>query len=126
MNKRHIGILGGSFNPVHNMHINIALDAYNSLKLDSVELLPCSIPVHKSEILSQKHRVELLKLAIKGIKGNVNINMTEIDRGGNSYTVDTILDLKRDDTILSLIIGSDSLNNFTKWKNWQLILKNCN
>lgn len=121
-----IAIFGGSFNPIHNMHINIALDVKNTFDFDQIELMPCHIPVHKKSIASSYDRVAMLKLAIRNYN-SLKINTLEIERGGPSYMIDTLLAIKESTgKVVYLIIGSDSLNNFHKWKEWQKILANCN
>ncbi len=121
-----IAIFGGSFNPIHNMHINIALDVKNTFNFDKVELVPCHTPVHKDIIANSNDRVAMLKLAIRNYN-SLKINTIELERGGPSYMIDTLLAIKKSTgKVIYLIIGSDSLNNFHKWKDWKKILFNCN
>ena len=119
----NIVLFGGTFNPVHNLHIKIALDACEYFKFSSIELLPCFIPVHKTTTLCSKHRIEMLKIAVRNHK-NLSLNLTEISRATPSYMIDTLTYIKSNNhnATIYLIIGSDSLNNFHKWKDWRVFL----
>ena len=123
----NIVLFGGTFNPIHNLHIKIALDACEHFKFSRIDLLPCFIPVHKTTTLCSKHRIEMLKIAIKNHK-NLSLNLTEISRATPSYMIDTLRDIKSNNhnSTIYLIIGSDSLNNLHKWKEWQGILSKAN
>lgn len=117
---QRIGIFGGSFNPVHNAHLAVAQAARRELKLDRVLLIPAAIPPHKQNerLASDKHRLEMLRLAVSGRRG-IEVDDREIRKGGVSYTVETIEELVREfppGTRFVLILGSDSLVLFPKWK----------
>lgn len=120
-----IGIMGGTFNPIHNGHLDIAGAAYEEYKLDKVHFMPNHIPAYKSkaEMVSAADRTEMVKLAIKPYPAYV-LDTTEIDRGGKTYTADTlrILHARGDGNEYSFIIGADSLETFTRWYHPQEIL----
>ncbi|MEE3003153.1 MAG: nicotinate (nicotinamide) nucleotide adenylyltransferase [Pseudomonadota bacterium] len=119
-----IVIFGGSFDPIHKSHIDISLDVLSELKLTEIYLLPCNIAVHKKTQTSSYNRIKMLEIAIRKHK-NVKIDNREIMREGKSYMIDTLLDIKKNNPSrkILLVMGSDSLNNFHKWKSWREILE---
>jgi nicotinate-nucleotide adenylyltransferase len=123
-----IGILGGSFNPIHLGHLIIAQNALEELHLDKVIFIPTNITPLKtrSALIDPRHRLNMIKLAIKGNKGFA-VSDIEIRRGGISYTIDTLSLLKKKYPYakLFLIIGSDSLKILKKWKDLKGIQKLC-
>nr|AMP42113.1 putative nicotinate-nucleotide adenylyltransferase [uncultured bacterium IN-01] len=118
--KRKIGLLGGSFNPFHNAHLRLALTALSQLALDEVQLIPAGQPWQKTVAVSAEHRLAMLQLAIQGAS-QLTINPIEIERTGPSYTIDTVKNLPTHADYYWLM-GSDQLNNFCTWKEWQAIL----
>ncbi len=121
-----IGILGGTFNPVHIGHLILAEEAREKLGLDKVIFIPANLPPHKDnvDIAAAEARLKMLKLAIKGNKHFAVLDL-EIRRPGRSYTIDTIRELKqkysRDE--LYFIIGSDLLKYLEEWKDLNEITK---
>ncbi|MDD5505884.1 MAG: nicotinate-nucleotide adenylyltransferase [Candidatus Omnitrophica bacterium] len=121
-----IGILGGTFNPVHIGHLILAEEAREKLGLDKIVFIPTALPPHKDSLniaLADK-RLKMLKLAIKGNK-YFTVSDIEIKRKGRSYTIDTLKELKqkysRDE--LYFIIGSDLLKYLNEWKDLNEIIK---
>lgn len=114
-----IGILGGSFNPVHYGHLLLAEAAREQLRLDRVLLIPASIPPHKrgEELAPARHRLAMLRAAIRGCRG-LDADAREIRRGGVSFTVDTLRELSagRPGGRLYLIVGADTLAELTTWR----------
>lgn len=120
-----IGVYGGSFDPIHLGHLKTATSIKKELELDRMLLLPCNQPVHRNPLqYSTAQRLEILNLAINDFT-ELEIDTSEIDRGGNSYMIDTLKDLKvsLDDQSICLIIGMDSFINFKQWKNWDQFSK---
>ncbi len=113
-----IGILGGSFDPVHYGHLLMAEHAREQLRLDEVRFLPAATAPHKQhrDLASAEDRVEMLKLAIAG-HVPFTVDTREIDRGGLSYTVDTLRELHNEDASheLFLLLGGDSLADLPGW-----------
>src|SRR4051794_7218203 len=107
-----LGLLGGTFDPVHYGHMILADIARETCALDQVWFVPAAIPPHKQEraISTPADRAAMLKLAIGGNEAFA-LSTLELDRGGISYTVDTLEALKQEDVSreLFLILGSDSL-----------------
>lgn len=114
-----VGLLGGTFDPVHYGHLILADVARESCGLDQVWFVPAAIPPHKQGrgISSAAHRVAMLNLAIGGNESFAAATI-ELDRGGVSFTVDTLEQLKAEDAgrELCLILGSDSLADLPTWR----------
>lgn len=122
-----IGIMGGTFNPVHNAHLLIAERAYETLGLDRVWFMPNCSPPHKdSRIPSGEIRYEMTSAAAEG-NPHFEVSAFELECGGVSYTAETLAGLKRKypDTVFYLIIGSDSLRDFDKWYKPEVIASLC-
>ncbi len=116
-----IGIYGGSFDPVHLGHLKTATSLKTELKLDHLFLLPCCEPVHKDELkYSSKDRLKMLNLAVENFS-TLEIDSREILRGGGSYMIDTLHELRQvyKDEPICLIIGMDSFIKIKTWKEWQ-------
>ncbi len=114
-----IGILGGSFNPPHSAHVALAVAALEQLELDRVLLVPAGQAPHK-EIESDPGasvRLDLCRAAIDGIEG-VEVSGIEVERGGRSFTVDTLRQLKAEDggSELVLILGEDMALSLGSWR----------
>ena len=121
-------LFGGTFDPPHNAHFIIAEAIRESLDLNKIVFIPAYRPPHKFEIFPVtpvEHRIAMLKLCIDDIP-QFEYSDIEIVRGGVSYTIDTIREMKKEKSIstqdLHFLIGSDSLAEFKSWKNWKNIL----
>ena len=115
---KRIGLLGGSFDPVHLAHIALAQNALQSLGLTEVQLIPAANPWQRAALhATAEQRRDMLQLAIAGHAGLV-VNPTEIERGGATYTIDTLRALPQDARYVWLL-GTDQLANFCTWRNWQ-------
>lgn len=114
-----IGILGGTFDPVHYGHLLLAESCREQCQLDEVRFLPAAVPPHKQhhDTASAEHRVNMLELGIGGHRPFV-IDRREIERGGVSYTVDTLAELvsERPDAQWFFLMGSDSLADLPTWR----------
>jgi nicotinate-nucleotide adenylyltransferase len=126
MASKRIGIFGGSFDPIHLGHLLMAEQFRSELSLDTVKFIPAKISPFKLNYTptADKHRLEMLKLAI-GAHPNFEIDPIEIQRGGVSYTIDTVEQLQSNqpDATWFLLIGSDSLKDFKKWKSPEKLLR---
>jgi len=121
-----IGILGGTFNPVHIGHLILAEEVREKLMLDKIIFVPAYLPPHKdnSDIAPANARLDMVKIAIKENKF-FEASSVEIRRDGRSYTIDTIREFKKVYPLdeLHFIIGSDLLTYLEEWKDLQEIIK---
>jgi nicotinate-nucleotide adenylyltransferase len=121
-----IGILGGTFNPIHLGHLILAQEVMEKLNLEKIIFVPAYLPPHKdnSDIAPALDRFKMVKLAIKGNK-RFSVSDIEIKRKGRSYTIDTVKEFKKlyPNDELYFIIGSDLLNYLDSWKDLDEILK---
>lgn len=121
-----IGILGGTFNPVHIGHLILAEEIREKVGLDKIIFVPTYLPPHKdnSEIAQACDRFKMLKMAVKGNK-HFSISDIEIKRKGESYTIDTVKQFKHNypKDELYFITGSDLLKYLDAWKDFLEILK---
>jgi len=125
--KSTIGLLGGTFDPIHCGHLRMALELYAELKLSKVHIIPCYQPVHRPEpIASAEKRLDMIKCAIQN-EPSLYLDTREIDRKGPSYFIDTLMELRHDfpDTSLCLLLGLDSFLGFTYWHRYTEILNYC-
>lgn len=124
-----IGIMGGTFNPVHHGHLVAAGEALYQFKLDKVIFIPSGDPPHKnfSEETIAEHRYLMTVIATSANK-NFFVSRIEIDRKGKSYTIDTIRELKKmygENTGLYFITGADAILEILTWKKTEEIMQLC-
>lgn len=124
-----IGIMGGTFNPIHIGHLIIAEAARESLGLDSVVFVPASVPPHKQgmDIIDSVHRLEMVRCAVQSNPAFC-VSDVELRRGGISYTYNTIrhfLDEGHEGENLFYITGADALVTIDTWKNHMELLSLC-
>ena len=119
-----IGFLGGTFDPIHNGHIHLAIEVQKKLKLDEIKLIPANIPPHRPmPIATSANRKKMVELAIHNEK-KLSIDLREIENENISYTVNTLKSLRADflDAALFLIVGEDVFNLIHNWKDWESLL----
>lgn len=123
---KKIGILGGTFNPVHVEHVRLAKSAIEELNLDTLIVMPTFLPPHKNVIPAPaEDRIEMLKRAFKDVE-KVIVSDFEILNQGKSYTYLTVEHFKKQYSCqLYFIVGGDMLTNFKTWKNPERILSAC-
>lgn len=122
LGHKKIGLLGGSFDPVHVAHIALAEAAYHNLGLHGVQLIPAGNPWQRAPLsANSSHRLAMLKLAI-GQTPWLHVNTVEIDRNGPTYTIDTLETLPQENDYY-WILGSDQLSNFCTWHAWRNIAR---
>ncbi len=122
---KFIGINGGTFDPIHYGHLRPALEVMQQLNLEQVQFIPCYQPVHKdAPSVSAQQRCEMIRLAIAH-QPKFILNTIEIDKGGPSYSVETLEILKRQHPgqALVLMMGTDAFAKFHTWYRWQDIIK---
>lgn len=120
-----IGILGGTFDPIHHGHLRTALDVQQCLSLEEVRFIPCGEPPHRvAPVATPLQRLCMVRAAI-ATQEKFTLDDREIKRQGPSYMVDTLTSLKQDfsDTPLCLILGTDAFNGLQQWHRWQQIFE---
>lgn len=126
---KRIGIMGGTFNPIHKGHLALARAAMDEFVLDKIIFIPAGMPPHKKpgEIIDKEHRYKMVKMAIKG-SSKFLISRIELDRKGISYAVDTFNELKKKyggKAKLFYVMGLDSINEILEWKKPLELFKLC-
>ena len=119
-----IGILGGTFDPIHFGHLRTALELLECLELAEVRFLPCRIPPHdKSPVASVEMRLAMLRAAVDDVPGFV-VDERELNRAGPSYSVDSLASMREDfpDRSLCLIVGMDAFTGLKSWHRWEELL----
>lgn len=114
--KKKVGIFGGTFDPIHIGHIITTRYVLEKRNLDKIIFIPCNISPLKIDVDSTlpQHRLNMLKLAIEGLP-HFDYSEFEINKGEISYTVDTLIELRKKYDEIELIIGYDNLIVFDKW-----------
>ena len=120
--RRVVGILGGTFDPVHLGHLLSANELVDRLPFDELRLLPAAVPPHRAQPLATSlQRLEMLKLAVTDYPA-LKVDDREFKRSGPSYTIDTLRSVRRGlskRTALILIMGADAFTGLPGWKDWQ-------
>jgi nicotinate-nucleotide adenylyltransferase len=125
-----LGLLGGTFDPIHVGHLRCAEEIRESLALDQVLFIPASRPPHKNdaEITPFQHREQMIRIAISGNR-SLAVSDMENRREGKSYSVDTVAQLlseHSDKPEIYFIIGQDAFQLIRTWKDWERLLLLCN
>jgi nicotinate-nucleotide adenylyltransferase len=125
VNQGPVGILGGTFNPIHYGHLRSAVELRDRLGLAQVRLMPAAVPPLRDEpCCPAKQRAEMVHLAVADEPGLV-CDERELQREGLSYTVDSLQEIRAElgaDTSLSLILGTDAVAQLDRWHRWQELL----
>lgn len=124
-----IGLFGGTFNPIHNGHLRMALEFKQHLGLDRMYLVPAALPPHRSQPeVSAEQRLAMVKLAVAECE-QLQVDDRELKRSTPSYTVDTLESLRQElgeQVSLVLCMGMDSLLGLPSWHRWQEIFELAN
>ncbi len=123
----HIGLFGGTFNPIHIGHLRAALEVKEGFGLDEVVLIPAALPPHKvpGDVAEAADRLHMLNLALEDDSG-IRISDVELKRAGPSYTIDTVEHFKQllsDQSQIYLIMGMDAFLEFDSWKSFDELLR---
>lgn len=117
-----VGIIGGTFDPVHNGHLRVAEEMAEFFGLKEIRLMPCHQPVHRdAPMVSPEHRRKMLELAIADSKV-LKVDCRELERKGLSYTIDTLRELRQElgeKTPIYFAMGTDAFNAIDTWKKWK-------
>jgi nicotinate-nucleotide adenylyltransferase len=113
-----IGVLGGSFDPIHLGHLRPALDVLQTLDLQEIRFIPLNVAVHRTQpAASARQRLAMVRAAVAGQRGFV-ADERELQREGSSYSYDTLVSLRRDfgpHLPICLLIGADAFRDFANW-----------
>jgi nicotinate-nucleotide adenylyltransferase len=122
-----VGVLGGTFDPIHHGHLAIAEEARETLGLERVLLVPAASPPHKPgrPVTGATHRLAMARLAVEDNPA-FSVSSLEIDRGGASYTVDTLEALAADGIAEPwFILSAEALAGFASWRSPERVLELC-
>jgi nicotinate-nucleotide adenylyltransferase len=123
MGNHLIGLYGGSFNPFHYGHLNVAISILEACELEKVLICPTFSSAFNKPLAPAKSRAKLVELAIKNIAG-LELCDLEIKREGISYTIDTLRELQKKGMQIRLILSDDLIPDFHLWKESEAIIKN--
>ena len=119
---RRIGLLGGSFDPIHAGHLQLARDAIDALELDELRFVVAAQPWQKPQVSAPAHRLRMVELALASVpapwRARMTIERCELERSGPSYTIDTLIALRAalgPEVCLALVMGSDQWRNLPTW-----------
>ena len=117
MSKIRLGVMGGTFDPIHFGHLVAASEAASAFNLDKVIFVPTGEPWQKQNITDSEHRYRMTQLAISGNQ-HFDISRVDVDRPGPTYTVDTLRDIhaQQPNAELFFITGADSISQIGTWK----------
>ena len=120
---KKLGILGGTFDPIHNGHLNIAFAALKTLNLNQVLFIPCGIPAHRNTPhASNAQRLKMLRLAVRKMPF-FKVSDLELQKNTPSYSIETLMSLREfygfSKTQFFWIIGSDAFNQIQTWHCWE-------
>lgn len=120
-----VGVLGGTFNPIHYGHLRSALELVECLGLDHLRLMPCAVPAHRAAPnCSARERAAMVELAVAS-ESRLVCDPRELRREGPSYTIDSLEELRREfgsGRSLCLVMGCDALIGIDSWHRWQELL----
>ena len=123
-----LGILGGTFNPIHNGHLYLAERLQQALSFDAIRFMPAAIPALKdAPSVSAEQRADMVKLAIFN-HPTFQIDIRELDRSGPSYTIESLVSLRKelgDKESICWLIGSDAFAKLNTWHRWNELLNYC-
>lgn len=122
--SKKIGIMGGTFNPIHNGHIALAEAAYKTFSLDKILFMPSGKSYMKQHVLENEKRVAMVAKAIESVP-YFELSTIEVERSGNTYTSETLQQLTQQnpDIQYHFIMGADSLFHIEQWKNPEVIFE---
>lgn len=122
--KKRVGIMGGTFNPIHYGHLHLAQEAQRQVLLDKILFMPSGNSYMKKNVLDTQKRIEMTALAIKQYE-MFELSLIEAQKTGNTYTCETLQHLTKTnpDTQYYFIIGADSLFQIEQWKNPEQIFQ---
>lgn len=125
MSVKRIGLFGGTFDPIHNGHLQSAVELTELFNLSELSLVPNYQPVHRdTPDANSDHRIAMLELAVADMP-NLIVDSREATRGGPSYTIDTIEEILAEeaDAQIFFFMGVDAFSDFDRWHRWEELIK---
>ncbi|MGB3414014.1 MAG: nicotinate-nucleotide adenylyltransferase [Microbacteriaceae bacterium] len=124
MRGERIGVMGGTFDPIHHGHLVAASEVATSFDLDRVIFVPTGQPWQKQGVSNPEFRYEMTVIATAS-NPRFTVSRVDIDRGGQTYTIDTLRDIRKQypNAELFFITGADALNQIISWKNHDELFK---
>lgn len=119
-----VGLLGGTFDPIHHGHLRLALECALAAGCDAMRLVPACVPPHRhAPVAGAAQRLHMAQLAVAGA-ADLGVDDSEIRRGGTSFTVDTLEALRRHvGGPLCLVLGQDAFRQLRTWHRWESLLE---
>lgn len=127
MKRTAIGIFGGTFDPIHFGHLRAALEIQQKLCLDDMRLIPCRFPPHRSTPIAEaEHRFNMVKLSVEATE--LAVDEQEMQRSGPSYSIDTLMSLRREfpEASLCMVVGADAFLSLPSWYQWEKLIQLAN
>jgi nicotinate-nucleotide adenylyltransferase len=124
MSGAAIGLLGGTFDPVHVGHLRLAIEIMEAFALGEVRLVPAGSPnLRRPPVVGARARAEMLKAAVRCLRG-LSVDEREINRSGVTYTIDTLLAWRAEfgERPVALILGMDAFLSLPRWHRWRELL----
>ena len=125
---QRIGILGGTFDPIHIGHLRAAIEVAETLQLDQLKLIPSATPPHRATPqVSATQRLAMVRAAVEGVPG-LSVDDRELQRNTPSWTIDTLESLRAElstDDQLFLLLGWDAFCGLPDWLRWEELLSHC-
>ncbi len=129
-NRRIIGLFGGTFDPIHRAHLQLAQELADQFCFDEMRLLPCHIPPHRAAPgVGSQQRAHMVQLALDELSGSgpcgLQLDCRELQHEKYSYTIDTLISVREElgeDVSICLCMGMDSLCNINTWHRWRELL----
>ncbi|MDD3205270.1 MAG: nicotinate-nucleotide adenylyltransferase [Lachnospiraceae bacterium] len=124
--RKKVGIMGGTFDPIHIGHLILAETARDYFQLDEILFIPSGNSYMKNKVTDKMIRSHMVALAIEG-NPHFALSNIEVDRTGNTYSYETVRTLKEEnpDTDYFFIVGADSIFSIETWKNVDMLLDDC-
>jgi nicotinate-nucleotide adenylyltransferase len=125
--RERVGVYGGTFDPIHVAHLAVAVQAMHQLALDRVLFVVANVPWQKAQLRKVSDAEDRFAMVAAAVSGHAGLEASriEMDRGGESYTADTLVELSSPIRDLFLIIGSDLVNDLPTWRRWEEIAPLC-
>jgi nicotinate-nucleotide adenylyltransferase len=127
-NCNSLAIMGGTFDPIHNGHLLVAQEVFSNLKVEKIIFMPTGVSKHKKTSIATKEHRYMMTLLATNSNSNFYVSSMETERMGNTYTADTLNDIKKicnSNTKIYFVVGADTLQNMTTWKSPRDVFSNC-